>query len=74
MHRMKCPVTDCRCKKISLVAKITNLCSACHQIFCDNHKSVEAHLCNAIALKRDQEHSTLREKLPHIIPKKIETI
>ena len=74
MHRMKCPAKDCTCKKISLVAKITNLCSACHQIFCDNHVTVEAHACSAIALKREQEHSTLREKLPYIVSKKIEPI
>ena len=74
MHRMKCPIKDCTCKKISLVAKITNLCSACHQIFCDTHKSVESHSCTAITLKRDQERSILREKLPLIISNKIETI
>lgn len=74
MHRMKCPIKDCTCKRISLVAKITNLCSACHQIFCDNHKSVESHACTAITLKREQERSTLHEKLPLIISNKIETI
>jgi predicted nucleic acid binding AN1-type Zn finger protein len=76
MQSLKCFhwTKDTKCKKITLVEQITNKCTSCTHVFCNDHWSKHTTMCTALNKKREQDLSTLQVRLVLCTGKKVDEI